>query len=102
MNKKPDSFKELSGIHCPKCNTEFQFGKTLQNEHQAHRKGDLMICSACATVSAFDDGGLIQLTQGDMEKLDKQSQLMIAAAIAAIRQSQDTKGDIIDLNGSVR
>ena len=102
MASKPDHLKELSGINCPKCGTAFQFGRTLQNEHSTHTKGDIIVCSSCTAVSRFDDGGLVQLTQGEIEKLDKQSQMMLAAAISSIRQAQDTKGDIIDLNGSGR
>jgi RNase P subunit RPR2 len=87
-----DGIKNLPGMVCPRCQTVLSHGAVIQNDKPMHRKNDLIVCSVCAVVSRVDDGA-------EIERLDKQSQVMLMASIASIMKKQQGQKEIVSPNG---
>jgi hypothetical protein len=99
LNKPADGFRELPNLTCNHCNTVMSYGAPVMNQKQKIQKGDLYICSNCGTVNQMGDSMLQKMTRAEIEKLDKQTQLVLATTVAAIVQQQDTKNEIVSVNG---
>lgn len=99
LNKPADGFRELPNLTCNHCNTVMSYGAPVQNEKQKIQKGDMFLCASCGTVNRMDDSHLVKMTRAEIEALDKQTQLMLATAVASIVQSQDSKNEVVSVNG---
>ena len=89
----------LPDMVCTKCNTILSHGVTIQNPKSGFNKNDIVVCSVCATISRVGDGGLVKMERGDVEKLDAQSKMNLAAAVTSVRAHQDGSKDIVSVNG---
>jgi RNase P subunit RPR2 len=94
-----DGVRDLPDMTCPKCNTVMSHGVTIQNAKPTHKVGDILVCSTCAVVSRVSEGGLVIMSRGDIEKLDDQSKMILAAAVASIRTKMTAEKDIVSPNG---
>jgi len=94
-----DGVRDLPDMTCPKCNTVMSHGVTIQNAKPTHKVGDILVCSTCAVVSRVSDGGLVIMTRAEIERLDKQSQVTLMAAIASIMKKHQESKDIVSPNG---
>ena len=94
-----DGIKNLPGMVCPRCQTVLSHGAVIQNDKPMHRKNDLIVCSVCAVVSRVDDGGLVIMSRAEIERLDKQSKVMLMASIASIMKKQQGQKEIVSPNG---
>jgi hypothetical protein len=84
-----ENFRELPNLACDKCHTIMSHGVDLQNKKLLVRKNDIFVCSICGQINILGDANLRCMTVEEVNALDRQSQLQLGIAVAAVQTALD-------------
>jgi uncharacterized protein YsxB (DUF464 family) len=91
---QPYSLKQ--SLHCPNCKADINVaaGITPGHSHQS-RKGQIVVCAACAAPSIVGDGDLEALTEVRFKQLDPRTQRAVKITVNKLKEitAQNQQGN---------
>lgn len=94
-----DGIKRVDTLNCPACETAIHFIMDVQNP-QPMKKGNIVICSNCATVCKVGDSNLARCAQEELVAMDEQSRKTIGILVLSVLQKKaKEKGAKFNPNG---
>lgn len=82
-----DGIRRVDTLNCPACEVGIQFIRDVQNP-QPVKKGNIVICSNCATVCKVGDSNLVRCAQEEIAAMDEQSRKTIAVLVLGVLQKK--------------